>query len=115
MSLSDLASLGSFVSGVAVVVTLIFLVLQMRRANRYQRASMQMGRAARNENSAVRATNPEIARITVKALSCAEPLDEVEARLWLSNVWADFRNAEDTFLQHRAGLLEGASQLRAPE
>jgi hypothetical protein len=48
MSLSDLAALGSFVSGVAVMVTLIFLLLQMRQANRNQRALMQRMRSARN-------------------------------------------------------------------
>ena len=31
MSLSDLASLGSFVSGVAVLVSLIYLALQVRQ------------------------------------------------------------------------------------
>jgi hypothetical protein len=33
MSLSDLASLGSFVSGVAVLVSLVFLYFQLRQMN----------------------------------------------------------------------------------
>jgi hypothetical protein len=110
VTLSDLASIGSFVSGVAVAVTLVFLVMQMRQANRYQRASMQLGRAARYENTALRVSNPEVVRVTVKALKCEEPLTDVETRLWMNTVYADFRSWEDTFLQHRAGLLERASK-----
>ena len=44
MSLSDLAALGSFISGVAVVVTLVFLLVQMRQTNRNQKSLMQQGR-----------------------------------------------------------------------
>jgi hypothetical protein len=54
MSLSDLASLGSFVSGVAVVATLVFLGLQMRQTNLNQRALMQQGRSARTADSMLR-------------------------------------------------------------
>ena len=39
MTLSDLASLGSFVSGVAVRVTLVFLILQIRQSARATAAS----------------------------------------------------------------------------
>jgi hypothetical protein len=37
MSLSDLASLGSFVSGFAVLISLIFLYFQLRQVNRQVR------------------------------------------------------------------------------
>ena len=47
MSLSDLSALGSFVSGIAVLASLIYLILQVRQAERYQKASVQQGRAAR--------------------------------------------------------------------
>jgi len=109
MSLSDLASLGSLVSGLAVTVTLVLLLLQMRQANRYQQASMQLGRAARSQSSSLRATNPEIVRVTVKAMNCDESMTEEETRLYLNSVAADFQSLEDSFLQNRAGLLERAS------
>src|SRR5215472_10874351 len=109
MTLSDLASLGTFVSGLAVVVTLVFLLLQMRQANRYQQASMQLGRAARSQNSSLRNTDPEIVRVTVKAAKCDESMTEVETRLYLNSLAADFQGLEDSFLQNRAGLLERAS------
>src|SRR5215471_4269187 len=47
MSLSDLASLGSFVSGVAILVSLIYVALQLRQSAKHQRALMHQGYAAR--------------------------------------------------------------------
>ena len=40
MSLSDLASIGSFVGGAAVVVSFLFLGLQIRQGNRNQRVDV---------------------------------------------------------------------------
>jgi hypothetical protein len=109
MSLSDLAALGSFVSGAAVVVTLIFLLLQMRQSNRYQRSSMQLGRASRFSDLILRTTDPEVARVMTKAIGCDEPLSEVETRIFFGAVFTDFWNFEDTFLQHQASLLPSES------
>ena len=50
MSLADLASLAS---SVAVVVSLLFLGLQIRQSNRNQRSLMQQGRSARNVDSSL--------------------------------------------------------------
>jgi len=47
MSLSDLASLGSFVSGLAVLISLIYLAIQVQQAEQNQKAQIQQGRAAR--------------------------------------------------------------------
>lgn len=109
MSLSDLASIGSFISGAAVVVTLIFLVLQMRQSNRYQRYSMQLGRASRFSDLILRTTDSEVARVMAKSIGCDESLSEVEMRIFFGAVFADFWNFEDTFLQHRAALLPSES------
>src|SRR5215469_13977702 len=45
MSLSDLASLGSFVSGVAILISLVLLYFQLRQVN------AQMQQADRNQQS----------------------------------------------------------------
>jgi hypothetical protein len=46
MSLSDLASLGSFVSGIAVVLSFVFLAMQIRQSARNQRATIHNERTA---------------------------------------------------------------------
>jgi hypothetical protein len=47
MSLSDLASLGSFVSGFAVLISLIYLSLQVRQTKRNQQIAIRHSRASR--------------------------------------------------------------------
>ncbi len=47
MSLSVLASLGSFVSGFAVLISLIYLALQVRQTERNQQVSIRHSRATR--------------------------------------------------------------------
>lgn len=113
MSLSDLAALGSFVSGLAVAATLIFLLLQMRQTNQNQRSSMQLGRAMRHNELILKMSEPEIARIAGKASTCDE-LGETETRVFFAFVFADFQNWEDTFIQHRSGLL-GRQSLASDE
>jgi hypothetical protein len=66
MSLSDLASLGSFASGLAVTVTLIFLVIQTRQANRNQRALMQQGRAASQVDLLLRYSESYFGRVSLR-------------------------------------------------
>src|SRR5665213_4361095 len=46
MTLTDLAAIGSFISGVAVVVTLVFLLLQTRQNTRAIRAAASQAHAA---------------------------------------------------------------------
>jgi hypothetical protein len=57
MSLADLASLAS---SVAVVVSLLFLGLQIRQTNRNQRSLMQQGRSARNVELLSRLSDPRV-------------------------------------------------------
>jgi hypothetical protein len=67
MSLSDLASLGSFVSGFAVLVTLVLLLLQMRQSNQNQRALMSQGNIDRIGNILRWLAEPHIADLDFRA------------------------------------------------
>lgn len=109
MTLSDLASLGSFVSGVAVLVTLLFLLLQMRQSNRNQKSLMQQGRSARLVSMNLAIAHPDIARIYHLGLSGDEALNQVEFSSYFQLIAALFLNFEDSFRQHRAGTLDNES------
>ena len=54
MTLSDLASIGSLVSAAAVLVSLIYLGLQVNQAARNQRAAMVNGISARTSDQLLR-------------------------------------------------------------
>lgn len=69
MSLSDLAAAGSFVSGLAVVITLFFLLLQMRQANRNQRAVLNQGYYNRSTSNTQWFAEPARIALMVKVMS----------------------------------------------
>ncbi len=62
MSLSDFASLGSFVSGFAVLISLIYLALQVRLTKRNQQISIRHSRASRIVELHLALADPAVAR-----------------------------------------------------
>ena len=108
MLLSDLASIGSFVSAMAVVVTLAFLTLQMRQTNRNQRALMQQGRSARGAETILKTAEPAMSELHMRGTTADRSMTEAEVWSYLQMVMAQHINWDDSYLQHRAGLLDTA-------
>lgn len=107
MSLSDLASLGSFVSGLAVVITLIFLLMQMRQDNRNQRSLIQQARAERSMAALREFASPHYSAIVGKLVDNGD-LTAAEVNMLLRTISAYFLSVADSFLQFRAGTLDDA-------
>jgi hypothetical protein len=84
MSLSDLAALGSFVSGVAVLISLIYLALQVRQTKRNQQIAIRHSR---------------VSRVVDLHLALADP---AVAEAWLHGSASP---QEITFYQREEGLL----------
>ena len=106
MTMSDLASLSSLLSGFAVLVSLVYLALQVRQAEKNQRAVLNQG---------------YITRVTEYLRWYAEsPMNELRARVYagdtaftaeeLLRLQLAFRvtilSAQDAYLQHKAGLVD---------
>jgi hypothetical protein len=106
MSLSDLASIGTLVSSVAVLVSLAYLSVQIRQSTKHSRAAMGHARTTRVVDSNYQLTDPALAALVVKGRTGVEDLDEIEVARFLAFARATYWNAEDTFLLHRAGLLD---------
>ena len=104
MSLSDLASLGSFVSGVAVLISLVYVSIQVRQAARHQRSLMMQGRAARVMNLQLNQTSPAFASIWLKAMEMPESLTDLEMAQAIAFGGAVFNSAEESWLEGREGL-----------
>ena len=105
MSLSDLASIGTLISGVAVLASLIYLSMQIRQNTRHSQALIQQGRAARIADTALR-----IAELRADAglNDCFEGAPDASAKdisRFLNVARAVFISAEDSFLQGEEGLL----------
>jgi hypothetical protein len=101
MSLSDLASLGSFASGAAVLVSLIYLALQVRQAERSQRALVQQTRVARITDLFVAWAQPDVARLLQQINATGEATSSTEVFQYLMLARAHVFGLEDSYLQHR--------------
>jgi hypothetical protein len=106
MTLSDLASIGTLVSGVAVLASLIYLSLQIRQSDKNQRALINQGTVTRNIDILMFLSQPQIHALTTRVAAgevdfTAEELDYLQLRLR-----ATLLTNQDTFLQHAAGLVD---------
>jgi len=107
MSLSDLAALGSFISGVAVVVTLVFLLLQMRQNTQAVRAAASQAHAANFQqllNPMIEDGN--VARLFRIGMGGVETLTDDERTRFLLVCSGIFRFYEAARLQWRHGQLD---------
>jgi hypothetical protein len=108
MLLSDLASVGSVVGGVAVLASLVFLALQIRQANANQRSLMQQGRSARTVDMLMRMSDPVLSETIVGAFGGGAADQPARVFAFYSFACACFWNYEDSFLQFRARTLDAS-------
>jgi hypothetical protein len=106
MSLSDVASVGSLVSGLAVLASLVYLSRQIRQSDKHQRALVNQGTVTRNIDILMFLSQPHIVKLTTRVASgdidfTAEELDYLHLRLRTTLL-----TAQDTHIQHEAGLVD---------
>jgi hypothetical protein len=106
MTLEQIFYLSQSVASVAVVGSLIYLGLQVRSAERNQRAIMQQGRADRASNAALAIASPELARVFQKGVAGDPTLTRDELTQWMMVCRALFLSGEDSLLQYKAGQLD---------
>ena len=109
MSLSDLAALGSFLSGIAIVITLAFLLVQTRQTIRNQRSLMQQGHLTMLVEASLRWAEPDMQDLIVRAEACDTTMEPSQIGSYLIMLQAVMRNFEDGYLQFKAGTLDAAS------
>lgn len=106
MTLEQIFYLSQSVASVAVVGSLIYLGLQVRSAERSQRAIMQQGRADRASSAALAIASPELARVFQKGVAADPTLTREELTQWMMVCRALFLSGEDSLLQYKAGQLD---------
>jgi hypothetical protein len=105
MSLSDLASLGSFVSGFAVLTSLVYLALQVRQTERNQQISIRHSRVSRIVELQVALADPAVADAWLHGLGSPDELTQTELTQFINLCRALFFHFEDSFYQREEGLL----------
>jgi len=109
MSLSDLASLGSFVNGFAVLISLVYLALQVRQAERNQQVSIRHSRVSRTVELQLALADPGVADAWRHGLQGRQVLTETELHQFTNLCRALFFHFEDSFYQREEGLLNDAA------
>jgi len=105
MSLADLASLGSFVSAFAVLISLIYLSLQVKQSERNQQSSIRATRVTRIVDIYMRLAEPTLSDAVIKAGAGESTVSDTQVHQFMFYCGARFYNAEDSFNQFREGLL----------
>ena len=115
MTLSDLAALGSFVSGLAVLVSLVFLYFQLRQLNAQvkqsevsQQALVKQARTTRVMEINARLTSDSFAEVSLRIDQNAADLTILDVMRFAAHARTVFQNGEDSFAQYRRGLLTEA-------
>jgi hypothetical protein len=109
MSLSDLASLGSFVSGVAVLISLIYLALQVRQTKRNQQIAIRHSRATRIVSLQLALADRAVADAWLHGSASPQEITQTELSQFINLCRALFFHFEDSFYQREEGLLNDDS------
>lgn len=107
MTLIDLGSLGEFISGIAVVVSLAYLAIQIRHNTRAVRSSMHQDMIESSSRIAESISdNADLGRILLKADDDYDSLTSVERirfEAYAERIWANF---ESVFYSYRNSIIE---------
>lgn len=106
MTLSDLGNLGEFVSSIAVVVSLIYVAIQIRQNSRETRLASQQRALEASRDMIARMATKEATDLFVKGAAEPESLTDAEIlqlRLLRS---AQLRNIENAYLMHLEGVID---------
>lgn len=106
MTLADFASLSAAISGIAVTASLIYLALQVHQNTKHTRAFMLQGRTSRLVDLQIATSNADIAAANIVAHGGKPTPEEIQRRQFRAIWGAYIANMEETFWQHRNGLIE---------
>ena len=107
MTLDQLASIGEFIGGIGVVMSLVYLAIQIRsntdaeRTSTYQSIVSDFG--ALNNTMA---STPELSHLFVQAMEDYHPLSSDEKARISQIFFQCFRYFENMFYQHKKGYLD---------
>jgi len=107
MNLSNLANLGEFVAGIGVVISLLYLSVQIRQNTAWVRASTHQSFADSVGNTLEGLySDPELYEFFRKGLRSPEKLTEEERLRWHMISTRIVRLMESAYYQHASGTMD---------
>ncbi|MBT5032380.1 MAG: hypothetical protein HOM55_08820 [Proteobacteria bacterium] len=106
MNTSKLADISEIVSSIAIVVTLVFLTVQMQQNTRAIEASARQGAANADAQQLIQVINhPEM------AADISEMSDATVVKVHFNSILF-MRNRENEWAQHKSGVMDDATWVR---
>jgi hypothetical protein len=109
MTLSDLSSIGSLVSGLAVLASLVYLGRQVKQTEKNQQATIRQARIYRAVALMMGKLDPSVAEAVSRGTAGDDDISALQFSQFTAYAEAYFLHAEDTYYQHDAGLLDDAA------
>lgn len=106
MTLSDFATFSTAISGLAVTASLIYLALQTHQNAKHTRALIHQGRIAGIRELVLTAAAPDMASAILIARGESAAPEDVKRMQFGAFCAASFYGWQDSFSQHRMGLLD---------
>ena len=107
MTLNELGNLGEFISGLAVVVTLVYLAIQIRHNTRAVRSSMHQDMIESTLRIAESVSDTDdLGRIVLHADEGYDELTDVERIRFDAYAERVFNNFESVFYSYRNSMIE---------
>jgi hypothetical protein len=106
MTLSEIASFTTALSGIAVTISVVYLALQTHQNARHTRALILQARIGAIAQSAHAATDASLAAAILAAEGIEPTLQNVQQAQFTSFCAARFYGWQDTFRQYEDGMLD---------
>jgi hypothetical protein len=109
MSLTDLATIASLVSSAAVLVSLVYLSLQLRQTERNQRSLIIQGSINRASEGIQFATQPFVNDLNARVSSGETNFTAAELNQLRLILRRNLIGLQDTVLQHQSSLIDSST------
>ncbi|HEY1710814.1 MAG TPA: hypothetical protein VGG10_21280 [Rhizomicrobium sp.] len=106
MTLSDIANIGDFLSAIAVMISLIYLALQVRQAEKSQRSIANQGVATRSTEIVRWSAEPHISALRTRVIAGDTDFTAQEIMQLSFILRVSLLAVQDSYLQHNAGLTD---------
>ena len=106
MTLSDIATFSTAISGIAVTASLIYLAIQTHQAAKHTRAMIRQGRVSRLSEQSLAGASADLATVIVLANGSEATLEAVRREQFSLYCFGVFYGFQDSFSQYEAGLLD---------
>jgi len=108
MSIQDWGAVGEIIGGIAIIVSLIYVAVQVRHSNKSSRSTAMQSFASQYASVMLASSYPHISGLHVKGMHGLDQLDLNERVMYMAWLVTVYRSWESFFFQYVEGTMEKA-------